>query len=125
MRSQVVLTVLLRLTLSGSNCLHEPFGAEDADHALHVVGKNLQTDLGSDLIERFGQEVGAAHPGFERAERVLDGPPTDGHRLGAKRSSLACILSRTPSCSQRLTRLCLSVVHLELRTQASQADKLR
>jgi hypothetical protein len=35
-----------------------------------------------------------------------------------KRSSLACILSRTPSCSQRLTRLCLSVVHLELRTQA-------
>src|SRR5271168_4898576 len=26
--------------------------------------------------------MSAAHPGFERAERVLDGPPTDGHRLG-------------------------------------------
>src|SRR5271156_5618791 len=124
MRSQVVLTVLLRLTLSGSNCLHEPFGAEDADHALHVVGKNLQTHLGSDLIERFGQEVVLPI----QALSVPNGCSTVCRRMviaSGKRSNLACILARTPSCSQRLTRLCLSVVHLDLRTQASQADKLR
>ena len=38
--------------------------------------------LGSDLVERPGQEVGGAHPRFEGSERVFDGLSSHAHGLG-------------------------------------------
>src|SRR3546814_7381631 len=46
-----------------------------------IVGEHLQAHLGFDLFEGPHQEMGAAHPGLESPERMLDGLPADGHSL--------------------------------------------
>ena len=61
--------------------MRERVDAEDVDHSLHIVGQHLQAHLGFDLFESPGQEMGAAHPSLERAERMLDGLPADCHGL--------------------------------------------
>ena len=75
----------------GAQPLHSPSGpdrcdegldAHDLDHPLHIVGQHAQTYLGSDVSERLGEEVGAAHPGLERAEHVFNGSPADAHGIG-------------------------------------------
>ena len=66
---------------SGRDRLHQRLDAEDIDHSLHIVGQHLQAHLGFDLFEGPGQEVSAAHPCLERAERMLDGLPADCHGL--------------------------------------------
>jgi hypothetical protein len=41
----------------------------------------VEAHLGSDFFEGFGAEVGCARPGFQRAERVLDGGAADTHGI--------------------------------------------
>ena len=42
----------------------------------------MEADLGSDLVEGPGQEVGGAYPSFEGSERVFDGLSSHPHGLG-------------------------------------------
>lgn len=42
----------------------------------------MQAQLGTDPIQRFGQEVPGSHPVLDRAERMLDGLSSDAHGLG-------------------------------------------
>ena len=42
----------------------------------------MQAHLGAHPVERSGEEVGGAHPGLQRAERVLDRLAADPHHLG-------------------------------------------
>src|SRR3546814_8369330 len=66
---------------SDGDGLHQRCDTEDIDHALHIVGEHLQAHLGFDLFEGPHQEMGAAHPGLESPERMLDGLPADGRSL--------------------------------------------
>ena len=52
---------------------HQLSGAENSDRALHVIGQDLQTHLGSHSRQRLGEEVRRAHPELQRAEYVLNG----------------------------------------------------
>ena len=61
---------------------HERLDPEHVDHPLHIIGEHLQAHLRPHIFERFGEEVGGAHPGFESSEGVLDGLPPDRHRFG-------------------------------------------
>src|SRR5712671_5808562 len=83
---------------SGSDRRHQRSHTDDRDHPLYVVGQNVEAHLGSDLVERPGQEVGGAHPGLEGSEWMLEvcrrTPMASGMR-----SSRACILSSTSSFS--------------------------
>ena len=67
---------------SGPDCCNEGLDAHELDHPLHVVGEHAKAHLGSDVPERFGQEMRTSHPGFEGAEDMLDGPATDAHGIG-------------------------------------------
>jgi hypothetical protein len=62
----------LRASPSGPDRCDEGLDAHDLDHPLHIVSQHTQTHLGSDVFECLGQKVGAAHPGFEGAEDMLD-----------------------------------------------------
>src|SRR3954465_12677670 len=108
----------------GGDGLHQRFDAEDVDHPLHVVGEHLQahfrTTFSSVLVRKWVLPI--------HALRVPKGCSTVWRRMvmaSGKRSSLACILSRTPSCSQRFRRLCLSGVQVDLSAQVEQAVRLR
>src|SRR3954452_25497874 len=73
----------------GGDGLDQRFDSEDVDHPIHVVGEHLQAHFRTDLFERPGQEMGAAHPRLEGSERMLV-----CRRMvmaWGKRSSLACI----------------------------------
>lgn len=59
--------------------LYERLGSEYLDQALHVVGKDAEAHLGSDVFQRFGEEGRTAHPSFERAEDMLDGLSAQAH----------------------------------------------
>src|SRR3981081_2024444 len=67
---------------SGSDRRYQRSRTDDRDHPLYVVGQNVEAHLGSDLVERPGQEVRGAHPGLECSERVFDGLSSHAHGLG-------------------------------------------
>ncbi len=69
-----------RQAWSGGDRLHQRFDAEDVDHSLHILGQHLQTHLGFDLFEGFGEKMGAPHPCLEGSERMLDGLSADEGR---------------------------------------------
>ena len=61
--------------MSGRLCPHrrqERSDAYDAHDARQIVGQDMQRHFGGDHWQRLHQEVGCAHPGLDRAERVLD-----------------------------------------------------
>jgi hypothetical protein len=53
--------------------------AEHGDHSLDVVGQHVQRHLAADVLQPARQEMGAAHPRLDRAERVFDGAAAEGH----------------------------------------------
>ena len=55
--------------------------AEDVDYARQVVSENRERHLGSDLWQRFHQEVRSSHACFDRAEGMLDRLTPQAHRL--------------------------------------------
>ena len=119
---------------SGRDRLHQRVDAEDVDHSLHIVGQHLQAHLGFDLFEGPGQKVTirrqtVEHPVLPiKALSVPNGCSTVCRRIvmaSGMWSSLACILSSTPSCSQRYRRLTLSGVHRGLSAQVRHAVRLR
>ena len=55
--------------------LHQRSDAHDLHDAFEVVGQYMQAHLGTDARQPLGQEMGRAHPGFERAEGMFDGLP--------------------------------------------------
>src|SRR5262249_24603532 len=55
---------------SGPDCLQQWSDIDDPDHPLHVVGQNVEAHLGTDPLQRPGQEVRTPHPRFEGSERV-------------------------------------------------------
>jgi len=61
--------------LVGSACdgVHLRADTEDVDHSHQIAGQNAQGHLGFDFFKGSGQEVGAAHPGLEGGEGMLDG----------------------------------------------------
>src|SRR6516165_2693504 len=66
---------------SGADRLQQRSDTNDRDHSLQVIGQNVEADLGSDLVEGPGQEVGGAYPSFEGSERVFDGLSSHPHGL--------------------------------------------
>ena len=56
--------------------------AQQVQHTFEIVGEHVQAHLGTHPVERSCEEVGGAHPGFQRAERVLDRLTADPHHLG-------------------------------------------
>ena len=63
------------------DCLKERLHPEYRQHPFEVVRQHMQTHLGAHMLERFHLEVGRAHPGFQCAERMLDGFPSRAHPL--------------------------------------------
>ena len=55
--------------------LHQRYDSHDLHDTFEVVGQYMETHLGTDARQPLGQEMGRAHPGFERAEGVFDGLP--------------------------------------------------
>jgi hypothetical protein len=52
---------------------HKRGDSEDLHRAFHVVGKYVQTHLGTHARDRLGEKVRRSHPGFDRAKRMLGG----------------------------------------------------
>ena len=50
---------------SSAHRAHHRANAQDAHHALQVVGKDVQNHLGAHARQRLHQEVGPPHPGLE------------------------------------------------------------
>lgn len=46
-------------------------GPEDLHDPLQIVGEDLEADLGFHVLQPLHQEVGRAHPGFDRSEGVV------------------------------------------------------
>jgi hypothetical protein len=42
----------------------------------------MEVDLGLHVLQPLHQEVGLAHPSFDRAEGVFDDPPPGAHGIG-------------------------------------------
>ena len=59
--------------LSSPDCRHKRGNSEDPNRAFHIVGKYVQTHLGTHARDRLGEKVRRPHPGFDRAKRMLDG----------------------------------------------------
>jgi hypothetical protein len=59
----------------GPHRLYQRSDAHDPHDAFEIVGQHMETHLGTDARQPLGQEMGRAHPGFERAEGVFDGLP--------------------------------------------------
>ena len=94
--------------------------AEDIHHALHVIGQDMERHLCPHIAEPLREEVRRAHPELEGSE---DDAPTVLRRtviISGFRSSLSWAASRTASCSQRLMRRSLPVVHFSFSGQAEQ-----
>ena len=68
---------------SGSNGLDEPSYTEQADHPLHVVGKDREAHLGSHALRDLRQERCTAHPGSQRTKDMLDCGAPDRHGVHA------------------------------------------
>ncbi len=105
---------------SGPHRLHERPGAEDLDHSFQIVGQNVKAHLRFDLFEGFHPEVGGAPI---QAFIVPKGCSTVARRtrmIFGARSMRSCISSMTASCSHRVIRRSLLVVHWGLRAQAVQ-----
>src|SRR5262245_2628863 len=56
-------------------------GAEDIDCTRQIVGEDRERHLGSDLWQRFHQEVRSPHTCFDRAEGMLHRLTPQAHRL--------------------------------------------
>jgi hypothetical protein len=61
--------------------LHQRPNTQNRYYPLHVVGENMEAHLGSDLLQRLGQEVRTSHPRFESSERVFHGLPAHAHGI--------------------------------------------
>lgn len=61
--------------LSSPDSRHKRGDSEDPYRAFHIVGKYVQTHLGTDARNRLGEKVRRPHPGFDRAKRMFDGLP--------------------------------------------------
>ena len=60
---------------SSPHRLHQRSDAHDLYHAFEVVGQYMETHLGTDARQPLSQEMGRAHPGFERTEGMFDSLP--------------------------------------------------
>src|ERR1700683_75442 len=58
---------------SSPDCRHKRGGSDDLARAFHVVGKYVQTHLGTHARDCLGEKVRRSHPGFDRAKRMLGG----------------------------------------------------
>ena len=67
---------------SGPHRRHQGLRPQYRQHPLEVVRQNMQAHLGTDLGQRPGEEMCGTHPGFQRAERMLDGLPSRSHGIG-------------------------------------------
>jgi hypothetical protein len=68
--------------------------ADQGDHPLDVVGEDVERHFGSDVLEPPHLEVGRAHPGFDRAERVLDRAAPQCHRVGVASQALPHVVDQ-------------------------------
>ena len=94
----------------GPDRFHQSANAQNAHHPFHVVGQDMQRHLGADVLERFMWKCIDPIQDFI----VPKGCSTVWRRtriLSGFRSSRACTVSRTDSCSQREIRRSLPVVH--------------
>ena len=64
--------VRVELTNSGRNGGQEATYPDQGDHALHVVGEDMEGHFSADVDQPPHPEVRDAHPCLDRAERVLD-----------------------------------------------------
>jgi len=48
----------------------------------------MKAHLSADPVKGLGEEMRIAHPGFQGAERVLDGFPSNPHAFGSKVQAL-------------------------------------
>ena len=64
---------------SGPDRFHQGLRAQHRHHPLHVVGQDVEADLGLHVGQPLHQEVSVAHPGLDRAERVFDQPSSGAH----------------------------------------------
>ena len=62
--------------------LHQRLGSEHGHHPLHVVGRDVEADLGLHVGQVPHQEVGVAHPGLDGPERVFDQASPFAHGSG-------------------------------------------
>ena len=102
---------------SGSHCFQQRSGTEDVHDPLEVVGEHMQAHLGSARAAASWSGSGCTPSTTSTFRR--DVPPSDGagasspvHGPGA-----ACAASSTASCSQRVTRRSLPVVHRAFKAQ--------
>lgn len=64
---------------SGLDGCDQRLDAEDGDHSFEIISEDVEAGLGSDVLERFHEEVRRPHSGFERTKRVFYGLSTDPH----------------------------------------------
>jgi hypothetical protein len=62
-----------------SDRFHQSANAQNAHHAFHVVGQDVQRHFGTYVLERFHLEVRRSHPRLYRAEWMLDRLPAYAH----------------------------------------------
>lgn len=66
---------------SGPHRLHQGPGSENLHHVFEVIGQDVETHLGADLLQRCCKEMCAAHPELDRPEGMLQGLTSDAHAL--------------------------------------------
>ena len=64
-------TNVARYRSGRSDRCHQRLGADDVNHSPQVVGKDVQTHLGTDARQCPGLEVCRTHPRFQGSERML------------------------------------------------------
>src|SRR6478672_3633790 len=64
---------------SRADRFHQSANAQNAHHAFHVVGQDVQRHFGTYVLERFHLEVRRSHPRLYRAEWMLDRLPAYAH----------------------------------------------
>ena len=58
------------------------FDSKDRDHPFQVVRQDVETHFRPHMGKRPGQKMRVAHPGLQRAERVLHRLPAQTHAIG-------------------------------------------
>ena len=74
---------------SGRNGGQKSPNPDQGDHALDVIGEHVECHLGAHVSEPAHPEVRRAHPGLDRAERVLDSRAAQTHQGGGRKRALA------------------------------------
>ena len=63
---------------------HQSRHTQDVHHSFGVVREDLQTHLGTHLLQGSCQEMRRPHPGLDRCERMLGSLPTNAHAVGCQ-----------------------------------------